>query len=110
MRKEIKKILEKEIEAIGNIPLDNQYEKAVNIIRNKVHGSGGKVVISGMGKAGQIGLNISTTFSSTGTPSVYLHPSEAQHGDLGILQSNDVLTTIHIVTNISLIISNINHW
>jgi len=44
-----------------------------------------------MGKAGQIGLNISTTFSSTGTPSVYLHPSEAQHGDLGILQSNDVL-------------------
>jgi len=91
MIESIKKILEKEIEAIGNIPLDNQYEKAVNIIRNKVNGNGGKVVISGMGKAGQIGLNISTTFSSTGTPSVYLHPSEAQHGDLGILQSNDVL-------------------
>jgi len=91
MIESIKKILEKEIEAIGYISLDNQYEKAVNIIRNKVNGSGGKVVISGMGKAGQIGLNISTTFSSTGTPSVYLHPSEAQHGDLGILQSNDVL-------------------
>ena len=91
MIESIKKILEKEIEAIGNIHLDNQYEKAVNIIRNKVNGNGGKVVISGMGKAGQIGLNISTTFSSTGTPSVYLHPSEAQHGDLGILQSNDVL-------------------
>lgn len=91
MIENIKKILEKEIEAIGNIPLDNQYEKAVNIIRNKVNRNGGKVVISGMGKAGQIGLNISTTFSSTGTPSVYLHPSEAQHGDLGILQSNDVL-------------------
>ena len=44
-----------------------------------------------MGKAGQIALNIATTFSSTGTPSVYLHPSEAQHGDLGILQKNDVL-------------------
>ena len=91
MIESIKKILEKEIEAIGNIPLDNQYEKAVNIIRNKVNGNGGKVVISGMGKAGQIGLNISTTFSSTGTPSVYLHPSEAQHGDLGILQKGDVL-------------------
>ncbi len=91
MIESIKKILEKEIEAIRNIPLDNKYEKAVNIIRNKVHGSGGKLVISGMGKAGQIGLNISTTFSSTGTPSVYLHPSEAQHGDLGILQENDVL-------------------
>ena len=90
MIENIKKILEKEIEAIGNIPLDNQYEKAINIIRNKVHGSGGKLVISGMGKAGQIGLNISTTFSSTGTPSVYLHPSEAQHGDLGILQENDI--------------------
>jgi len=47
--------------------------------------------MSGMGKAGQIALNIATTFSSTGTPSVYLHPSEAQHGDLGILQKNDVL-------------------
>lgn len=91
MIESIKKILEKEIEAIRNIPLDNKYEKAVNIIRNKVHGSGGKLVISGMGKAGQIGLNISTTFSSTGTPSVYLHPSEAQHGDLGILQEGDVL-------------------
>ena len=91
MIENIKKILEKEIEAIGNIPLDNKYEKAINIIKNKVHGAGGKLVISGMGKAGQIGLNISTTFSSTGTPSVYLHPSEAQHGDLGIIQQNDVL-------------------
>ena len=44
-----------------------------------------------MGKCGQIALNIATTFSSTGTPAVYLHPSEAQHGDLGILQKNDVL-------------------
>jgi arabinose-5-phosphate isomerase len=47
-----------------------------------------------MGKAGQIALNMSTTFSSTGTPSVYLHPSEAQHGDLGILQENDILLLI----------------
>ena len=39
-----------------------------------------------MGKAGQIAMNIATTFCSTGIPSVFLHPSEAQHGDLGILQ------------------------
>jgi arabinose-5-phosphate isomerase len=47
-----------------------------------------------MGKAGQIALNIATTFSSTGTPSVFLHPSEAQHGDLGLLQPNDILLLI----------------
>ena len=91
MKEEIKKILEKEIEAIGNIPLDNDYGNAIQLIFEKVHHSGGKLVTSGMGKAGQIALNISTTFSSTGTPSVYLHPSEAQHGDLGILQRNDIL-------------------
>lgn len=47
-----------------------------------------------MGKAGQIALNMATTFCSTGTPAVYLHPSEAQHGDLGILQNHDVLLLI----------------
>ena len=47
-----------------------------------------------MGKAGQIALNIAMTFSSTGTPSVFLHPSEAQHGDLGLLQENDVMLLI----------------
>ena len=82
----IKEILEKEIRAIEGIPLENSYEEAVNSIV-----SANKLVTSGMGKAGQIALNISTTFSSTGTPSVYLHPSEAQHGDLGILQDGDVL-------------------
>lgn len=47
-----------------------------------------------MGKAGQIAMNIATTFCSTGIPSVFLHPSEAQHGDLGILQENDLLLLI----------------
>ena len=47
-----------------------------------------------MGKAGQIGHNISTTLSSTGTTAVFVHPSEAQHGDLGILQENDILFLI----------------
>ena len=44
-----------------------------------------------MGKCGQIAENIATTFCSTGVPAVFLHPSEAQHGDLGILQKNDVM-------------------
>ena len=47
-----------------------------------------------MGKAGQIGMNIATTLSSTGTPAVSIHPSEAQLGDLGLLQKNDVLLLI----------------
>ena len=47
-----------------------------------------------MGKAGQIAGNIATTFCSTGIPAVFLHPSEAQHGDLGILQRNDLLLLI----------------
>lgn len=86
MIENIKELLQKEVSAINNIPLDNQYEKAVDLIIGS-----NKLVTSGMGKAGQIALNISTTFSSTGTPSVYLHPSEAQHGDLGVLQEGDVL-------------------
>ena len=70
------------------------YEKAVNLIVEQVHEKGGKLVTSGMGKAGQIAMNIATTFCSTGIPSVFLHPSEAQHGDLGILQKNDLLLLI----------------
>lgn len=92
MEKDIKDLIKKEIEAIQNIPIDFSFEQAINRIKQKVHGFGrGKVVLSGMGKAGHIAVNIATTLCSTGTPSVYLHPSEAQHGDLGILQENDIL-------------------
>ncbi|MDE6577921.1 MAG: SIS domain-containing protein [Muribaculaceae bacterium] len=85
------KILKAEAEAVRNIPLSPAYEKAVDLIVSHVNERGGKLVTSGMGKAGQIAMNIATTFCSTGTPAVCLHPSEAQHGDLGILQPNDVL-------------------
>src|SRR5690554_811104 len=91
---EIQTILKKETNAILNIPITDQYEKAIDLIVEYVHEKRGKLVISGMGKAGQIGQNISTTFCSTGTPSIFLHPSEAQHGDLGVLQKNDVLLLI----------------
>ena len=94
MNEEIKSIFEAESNAIKNIPVDDSYKKAVAIIYERVHLKKGKLITSGMGKAGQIANNIATTFSSTGTPSVFLHPSEAQHGDLGILQENDVLLVI----------------
>ncbi|HEX2919547.1 MAG TPA: SIS domain-containing protein [Bacteroidales bacterium] len=94
MLDKIRKIFAIEAEAIKNIPVSENYEKAVEIIYKQVHGKNGKLVTSGMGKAGQIAHNIATTFSSTGTPAIFLHPSEAQHGDLGILQSNDVILAI----------------
>lgn len=84
-------ILAAESEAIRNIPVTDGYEKAVNLIVERVHDKGGKLVTSGMGKCGQIADNIATTFSSTGIPAVFLHPSEAQHGDLGVLQPGDVM-------------------
>lgn len=84
-------ILEAEAKAILEIPVSDAYGKAVELITDRVAGRGGKLVTSGMGKAGQIAMNIATTFCSTGTPSVFLHPSEAQHGDLGILQKNDLM-------------------
>ena len=90
----MRQILEAESKAIANIPVTEQYEKAENAIIEHVHNRGGKLVTSGMGKAGQIAMNIATTFCSTGTPAVNLHPSEAQHGDLGILQPNDIMLLI----------------
>lgn len=94
MIKRLKNIIELESAAITNIPVDVNTVDAITLILKQCHSHKGKLVCSGMGKAGQIALNMSTTFSSTGTPSVYLHPSEAQHGDLGILQENDILLLI----------------
>ena len=94
MEYKIRRIFEDEASAIKRIPVTADYSKAVEIIFLHVHEKGGKLITSGMGKAGQIAHNIATTFSSTGTPSVFLHPSEAQHGDLGVLQENDVLLVI----------------
>ncbi len=90
----MRKILQAESSAILNIPYSADYDKAVELIVEHVHRRGGKLVTSGMGKAGQIAMNIATTFSSTGIPAVNLHPSEAQHGDLGVLQPNDVMLLI----------------
>lgn len=90
----MQQIVSAESEAIKNIPYTNDYDTAIELIIDHVHRRGGKLVTSGMGKAGQIAMNISTTFASTGIPAVNLHPSEAQHGDLGILQPQDVMLLI----------------
>lgn len=84
-------IIKAESESVASIPPSEGYGNAVRLIVEHVHGRRGKLVVSGMGKCGQIAMNIATTFCSTGTPAVFLHPAEAQHGDLGILQSDDLL-------------------
>ncbi len=94
MKETIKEVIEREAQAIKNIPVDNGFITAIEIIHRQIHEKKGKLVTSGMGKAGQIAANIATTFSSTGTPAVFLHPSESQHGDLGIVQENDALLVI----------------
>lgn len=91
VKEKMAEILRAEAEAIRSIPVSDAYDRAVELILDHVHRHHGKLVTSGMGKAGQIAMNIATTFCSTGTPAVFLHPAEAQHGDLGILQPGDVM-------------------
>jgi len=94
MIKNVKDIFRQEAAAINNIPITGSFEDAIQLIYQQVHQKRGKLVSSGMGKAGEIAKNISTTFSSTGTPAVFLHPSDAQHGDLGVIQPDDVLLLV----------------
>jgi arabinose-5-phosphate isomerase len=94
MEERIKKLLEQEAEAINNIPITDAYKNTIELLHDHVHKRHGKLITSGMGKAGQIGENIATTFSSTGTSAVFLHPSDAQHGDLGVVQENDIILLI----------------
>ena len=70
--------------------LNGDFTKAVEMILNVK----GRVIISGMGKSGHVGQKIAATMASTGTPSFFVHPSEASHGDLGMLTKEDLLITI----------------
>lgn len=87
-------ILEHEADAVRHIPVTPAFDEAITLIVEHVHHRRGRLITSGMGKAGQIAMNIATTFSSTGTPAFFLHPSEAQHGDLGIIRDEDLLLLI----------------
>ena len=83
-----KKVLKDESEAISNIisHLDDNFRKAVDLLQENQ----GLVIVIGMGKSGDIGKKISATFTSTGQRSIFLHPSEGEHGDLGIITENDI--------------------
>ncbi len=85
-------VLRIEADAIAQLAerLDEQFEQAVRCV---IEGTG-KVIVSGMGKSGIIGKKIAATLASTGTPSFFMHPGEAYHGDLGMVDPHDVVLAI----------------
>jgi len=87
-----RRVLRIEAQAIQDMlaRLDGSFERAVDLL----FACKGRVVVTGMGKSGLVGRKVSATFSSTGTPSFFLHPAEALHGDLGMLARGDVLLAI----------------
>ena len=87
-----KDVIECEIDGLKNIIslLDNDFTNSINLILN----TQGRVIISGMGKSGIIGRKIAASMASTGTPSFFMHPGEAFHGDLGMVASDDIFIAI----------------
>jgi len=87
-----RRVLRIEAQAIEDVlaRLDEQFTKAVDLF----FACTGRVVVTGLGKSGLIGRKISATLSSTGTPSLFLHPAEALHGDLGMLMRHDALLAV----------------
>ncbi|MGB9463201.1 MAG: KpsF/GutQ family sugar-phosphate isomerase [Candidatus Acidiferrum sp.] len=87
-----RRVLKIEAQAIQDVfaRLDASFEKAVDIL----FACKGRVVVTGMGKSGLVGRKISATLSSTGTPSFFLHPADALHGDLGMLARGDAMLAI----------------
>ena len=85
-------VLDIEIDALSKLRnrLDESFARAVELILN----CRGKVVVTGMGKSGAVGRKIAGTLSSTGTPSLFLHPGEGIHGDLGVLSPSDILLAL----------------
>ncbi|MGC8853139.1 MAG: SIS domain-containing protein, partial [Hydrogenobacter sp.] len=89
---EAKKVFDIEIQELIRLKenLDENFVKAVEILLS----CEGKVITTGVGKSGHIAQKIASTLSSTGTPAHFLHPSEALHGDLGVIDQRDVLLAI----------------
>ena len=87
-----KKTIDKEIEALRVMEnqLDDNLTKALDLIEK----STGRIIVTGMGKSGHIARKIAATLASTGTPSFFVHPAEASHGDLGMLTNNDIIIAI----------------
>lgn len=87
-----RKVLQTEADAILGLisTLDDEFDRALTLLQ----GCTGRVVVTGMGKSGIIAHKISATFSSTGTPALFMHAAEAVHGDLGVVQTDDVVVAL----------------
>jgi arabinose-5-phosphate isomerase len=92
MKNIAKKVFDIEIESLQHVAglIDDEFTKVVEAMLNTT----GKVVVTGIGKSGLIGKKIAATLASTGTPSFFLHPGEAFHGDLGMVGTNDIVMLI----------------
>ena len=88
-----KNVLDIEAQSILKIK-ENLNEEELNKAINAIYNCKGRVIVTGMGKSGHIGKKIAATFSSTGTPSYFLHPAESTHGDSGIITKDDVIIAI----------------
>lgn len=89
----VSELLKLEADAILKIPSDNPFDAVARVLNACVKAKG-HVVVSGVGKAGDVGRKISSTFNSTGVNSVFLSPLDAQHGDLGVIHDTSVLFVI----------------
>src|SRR5262245_21435254 len=87
-----RRVVETEAAAILTLVsrIDERFDRAVTLL----HGCRGRVILTGMGKSGIICRKIAATLSSTGTPGIFLHPAEAIHGDLGVIQPDDVVVAL----------------
>ena len=83
-----------EIEAEAMIAMSKRIDSTFSEVVKKILTCNGRVIVCGMGKSGVVGQKISSTLASTGTPSFFMHPAEAFHGDLGMIKSEDILLLI----------------
>jgi len=74
--------------------LGQAFAQAVSLIQSAQTDGQGRVIVSGMGKSGHVGRKIAATLASTGTPAYFVHPAEASHGDLGMIQTHDVILAL----------------
>src|SRR5471030_3303771 len=92
MKEIARRVFDIEIESLQYVDnaIDDEFNKVVEVILN----ASGKLIVIGIGKSGIIGKKIAATFASTGTPSFFLHPGEAFHGDLGMVSASDLVILI----------------
>ena len=87
IRERMRAVLDAEAQAIASINVDDNFVRAVEILQT----CDGKVLTTGIGKAGHIARKFAATLCSTGTPAGFIHPAEAAHGDLGLVDTHDVM-------------------